>query len=163
MNLHRAINIVSNQRMKDYVDPIVISIARQSVSKKEMAAAIGVDPGHFSTMLKVKVHKIQLGKGRRTTGGRGADSWTVDRYMAALEYLRIDPCEALDISPLGGGADTAQITHILNGLGDREIILEIVRKISDIAGEYGIESVIQTLDVLHGTIPPKKSQAVPKK
>ena len=154
--------IYMNIDKNDYIDPIIVAIARQNVAKKEMAASIGVDPGHFSTMLKVKVHKMKLGKGRTTAGGRGADSWTIDRYMAALEYLGIDPCEALGISPFGGGAETAQITHILNGLGDKDIMLEIIRKISDIASEYGIERVVQTLDVVHGTIS-KKSPAVPNK
>ena len=113
----------------------------------------------------LEIHDTQLSRMLRGEGG-----WTVERYVAALSYLDIDPhtvfCPRGKNTPSHGGDETtALILSILNKIGDPETVLTLLRMIKEIQEQRGdIDIIIDAVRAVHkAAVPEKKLSAVPKK
>ena len=111
------------------------------------------------------LHESQLSRMVRGRGG-----WTVERYVAALKYLDIDPhtvfCPRSKNTPLHGGDETtALILSILNKLGAPETVLSLLRMIKEVHEQRGdIEIILDAVRAVHkAAVPEKKLSAVPTK
>jgi len=112
----------------------------------------------------LEIHDTQLSRMLRGEGG-----WTVERYVAALNYLDIDPhtvfCPRSKTTSHGGDETTALILSILNNLGAPETVLSLLRMIKEVHEQRGdIDIILDAVRAVHkAAVPEKKLSAVPTK
>lgn len=128
-------------KLKEIDDPLL--------AKKELAEEIGAHASSISRML------------------RGEAGWSIERYIAALKFLEIDPHDVICKQRVEGGEDRtmAQILSLVPRLRDKDTAIAILDKIANMekSDPLAAEKILNAAIAIEAAGMSKKVAAAPRR